>query len=201
MLGIITGASRGIGAAVAKRLVDEGWQVHNLSRSTGFDVTSATAFNTLHQSNLVGAVVCCAGDVNPKPLAQTSEEDLRASLEVNLFHQFRLLRLFATSASTPPPIVLIGSTAGNRPSPGWSSYSVAKAALHNLGITAHFESKGRVYVVAPGRCATELRRKLAPDEDQSQIMQPSEVAEVVWACINDHRGVLAGQVIEVARRQ
>jgi len=200
MLGIITGASRGIGAAVADRLISEGWQVHNLSRSTGFDVTSATAFNTLHRSNLVGAVVCCAGDVNPKPLSETSEDELRASLEVNLIHQFRLIRLFHQVEGTPPPIVLIGSTAGTRPSPGWAAYSVAKAALHNLGVTAHQESKGRVYVVAPGRCATDLRRRLAPDEDQTQIMQPSEVADVVWTCIQDRRGVLAGQVIEVARR-
>lgn len=200
MLGIITGASRGIGAAVAERLVTEGWQVQDLSRSTGFDVTNAAAYRTITRSNVVGAVVCCAGDVNPKPLRETSEQDLRDSLEVNLFHQFRLIRLFADNDATPPPIVLIGSTAGTRPSPGWASYSIAKAALHNLGVTAHQETKGQVYVIAPGRCATDLRRKLAPDEDQSEIMQPSEVADVVWACINDRRGVLAGQVIEVARR-
>ena len=37
----------------------------------------------------------------------------------------------------------------------------------------------KVICLSPGRCATDLRRTLAPDEDPSTIMQPSQVADVI----------------------
>jgi len=200
-LALITGASRGIGSAVAARLVGEGWQVQDLSRSTGYDVTNPTVLRSaMTMSSRVTAVVCCAGDVDPKPIRETTAAEWEHSLAVNVSHQWHVLNIVARSTVPPSVVVLVGSTAGTRPSPNWSSYSAAKAALHNLGQTANAELKStRVYVVVPGRCATELRAKLAPDEDPTSIMQPAEVADVIAMCITDTDGVLAGKLIEVSR--
>lgn len=202
---VITGGSRGIGAAIAARFVAEGWQTVDLSRSTGVDVTVPGVLSgrlTTEVSSMLGAVVCCAGEVDPKPIVDASAEELRRSLDVNLVHQWDTLRVLAASGWCGP-VVLVGSTAGTKPSPGWASYSLAKAALHNLAVTAHAElaPKIRVYAVAPGRCATALRVRLAPEEDPGSIMQPDTVARVVVDLVlRDVPPVLAGQVIEVADR-
>lgn len=202
MRAIVTGGSRGIGAAVTDRLVADGWEVVNLSRSSGFDVTDSDQLDkALLTTGGVRVIVCCAGDVDPLPLKDETPDGWAHSLAINLTHQWHVLHHVAR-ASSSKTVVLVGSTAGTRPSPGWSSYAAAKAALHNLAITAAEElaPRGhRIYLVAPGRCATDLRAKLAPDEDPSTIMQPAEVAEVVAMCINDKAGVLAGKIIPVGR--
>lgn len=202
---LITGGSRGIGAAVADRMVRDGWRAISMSRSNGFDVTAPDFASALgpHMTSRLGAIVCCAGDVEPTPLADETADRWQHSLAVNLTHQWTVLRAVAAS-SMSHTVVLVGSTAGTRPSPGWSSYAAAKAALHNLAVTAAEElaPRGhRIYLVVPGRCATDLRAKLAPDEDPAAIMQPDEVAEVIATCIHDTGGVLCGAPIEVKRRR
>jgi hypothetical protein len=57
-----------------------------------------------------------------------------------------------------------------------------------------------VYCISPGRCATELRRILAPDEDPSTIMQPEHVADVVDNLLSDNGLCLDGQDITVRRQ-
>jgi NAD(P)-dependent dehydrogenase (short-subunit alcohol dehydrogenase family) len=200
---VVTGGSSGIGAAVVARLVSEGYAVTDLSRSSGWDVTDPTALNKGMPLGPVDAWVLCAGEVDPAPLKAATREQWGRSLAVNVGHQFDVISRIARSGVTHGPVVIVASTAGTRSSPGWATYAAAKAALINLGLTASTElaaTRTRVYVLAPGRCATALRARLAPDEDPSTIMQPAEVAEVVWTCINDATGVLSGQVIEVKRR-
>ena len=51
------------------------------------------------------------------------------------------------------------------------------------------EYKIKVYCISPGRCATNLRNKLAPDEDPTTIMQPEEVAEVIKIWCNNRKVV------------
>jgi NAD(P)-dependent dehydrogenase (short-subunit alcohol dehydrogenase family) len=58
----------------------------------------------------------------------------------------------------------------------------------------------KVYTISPGRCATELRRALAPEEDMTKIMQPEEVADVIANLLRDTESILDGQNI-VVRRQ
>src|SRR5690606_26213604 len=149
----------------------------------------------------IGAVVYCAGHVEPQPFLDIDDESWDYHLAVNLTAAAHVLQ-WAVEAGVEA-VVLVASTAALRPSPGWAAYSAAKAGLVNLGLTVAEEAAGRtrVYVVAPGRCATHLRAVLAPDEDPATIMQPPEVAEVIRQLIvEDPRGVLAGQVVEVKRK-
>lgn len=70
-------------------------------------------------------------------------------------------------------ILNVASTAGITPRPGWLSYASSKAAVVSISQTLAEELAEygiKVYCVSPGRCATALRRKLAPDEDQTKIM-------------------------------
>lgn len=200
---VIVGASRGIGAATSHELSGAGWVVTDLSRTSGCDVTKrddlADALNALPH---VDALVYSAGHVDPKPLLDDDLAEWDYAVEVNLTAAVRCSQWFAARGK-PGAVVLIASTAALRPSPGWGPYAAAKAGLVNFGLTAAVEWAPlgiRLYTVAPGRCATHLRATLAPDEDPTTIMQPPEVARVIHRLIDDHDGVLAGQVIEVARR-
>jgi len=58
----------------------------------------------------------------------------------------------------------------------------------------------KIYTISPGRTATELRRKLAPDEDPTSIMQPEQVARVIRTLMSDDELTLDGQNI-VVRQQ
>lgn len=201
---VVTGGSRGIGAAIRFLLESVGHTVHSFSRTEGRDVRAGELEDWLDQLGHVDGVITCAGIApNPGPVALIDDADWADSLDVNLTHHMRVARWFLLQP-IPGPIVMISSTAGMRPSPLWAPYAAAKAALISFGLTLAAETAAdgfRVYVVAPGRCATDLRRTLAPAEDPCTIMQPSEVAYVVRTLIEDCAGVMAGQVIEVARRR
>lgn len=201
---VIVGGSRGIGAACARRLRADGFHTWDLSRTSGCDVSKRDDLDAALAklgAEAPDVVVYSAGHVEPQAVERVDSETFDYHLEVNLRAAWRCLTWFA-GLDRPGTVVLVASTAALRPSPGWSAYSTAKAALVNLGLTAAVElaPKVRVYVVAPGRCATHLRAALAPGEDQTQIMQPVEVADVVSTLVADTAGVLTGQVVEVARR-
>ena len=105
--------------------------------------------------------------------------------------------------STGGKILNVASTAGMTPRPGWLSYASSKAALISLSetLTAELSEYGiLVYCVSPGRCATKLRRRLAPDEDPSTIMQPEEVAEVICNLVNPEESCLDGQNIVIRKK-
>ena len=71
----------------------------------------------------------------------------------------------------PAKILNIASTAGITARPGWVAYAASKAAVVSLSQTLSEELAGtgiKVYSISPGRTATELRRKLAPEEDPTR---------------------------------
>lgn len=202
---IVTGSSRGIGRAIVERLQRFGHEVHGLSRTEGVDVRGGDLewwLDYLDDHGPVDGVITCAGVAStPVPFVELKDDDWYESLNVNLTHHMKVARWFMR-LDRPGPIIMISSTAGTRPSPQWYPYAAAKAGIINLGLSIAAEAVPgyRVYVIAPGRCATDLRRLLAPLEDPCSIMQPAEVAEVVHTLVDDTAGVLSGQVIEVARR-
>ena len=100
-------------------------------------------------------------------------------------------------------ILNVASTAGMTPRPGWLSYSSSKASVISMSqtLTDELSEYGiKVYCVSPGRCATKLRKRLAPNEDPRTIMQPIEVAEVICDLISDEECCLDGQNI-IIRKQ
>lgn len=214
MRAVVVGASRGIGAAIRHELEQVGrprsyWcgRVVDVSRSAGRDVVGLNWDELFEQlGGDVELLVYCAGHVDVASLVDVTDEQWQYHLDVNLTGAHRALRAFARNrAGRPGVVVFVASTAALRPAPAWGAYSASKAALVNLALTAAVELAPvgiRVYCVAPGRCATHLRARLAPDEDPASIMQPEEVAAAVARLIADGNqdGVLAGQVVEVARR-
>lgn len=208
---IITGASRGIGYSIAKKLEPQ-FKIINFARSKieeietyQTDITSpsqiASSFKKVKEKYGVPiALINCAGFVEPKGVLEITEEEWYQTVNVNLGGTFFCTQEFVRCAkNTGGKIINIASTAGMRPQPGWSAYAAAKAGVINFSQSMSEELRPygiAVYCISPGRCATDLRRKLAPDEDQTKIMQPEEVAEFVFYLITKGE-LIDGQNIRV----
>lgn len=155
------------------------------------------------EGNLV-ALYNIAGYTDPQPLFATSLASFEQTYKVNVFAPFILMRECAKRMRAQGGKILnVASTAGMSPRPGWLSYASSKAALIAMSrtLTSELAEYGiKVYCVSPGRCATKLRKRLAPDEDPTTIMQPEEVAEVICNLMNPKEQCLDGQNI-VIRKQ
>ena len=145
-----------------------------------------------------------AGYAEPKSLLDTTARNLVTTFTVNVFAMLILTReVVRHMQGRPTKIVNIASTAGITARPGWVAYASSKAAVVSLSQTLSEELAGtgvKIYTISPGRTATELRRKLAPEEDPSTIMQPDAVADVIAMLVGEGERTLDGQNI-IVRQQ
>ena len=145
-----------------------------------------------------------AGYAEPKSLLDTTADNLVTTFTINVFAMLLLTREFVRYMQGQPAKILnIASTAGITARPGWVAYAASKAAVVSLSATLADELAGtgiKVYSISPGRTATELRRKLAPEEDPSTIMQPDAVADVIAMLVGEGERTLDGQNI-IVRQQ
>lgn len=123
-----------------------------------------------------------AGYTAPDPIHEIDFADFERTIGVNLYAPFLIVQGLLHLGNTFEYIVNVASTAGITGRSGWLTYSSSKAALIAMSqvIKEELAIYGtRVVTISPGRCATALRRKLAPDEDPATIMQPEDVAEAI----------------------
>jgi 3-oxoacyl-[acyl-carrier protein] reductase len=129
-----------------------------------------------------------AGYTKPESLQQISFDDFERTMQVNLYAPFTIIQKMLQSGNKFEFIVNIASTAGIKGRSGWLTYAASKAALINMTevMKAELSIFGtRVACISPGRCATGLRKILAPDEDPTTIMQPEHVANVIGMLFSD----------------
>ncbi len=162
---VVTGGTRGIGAAVADLLEADRARVVRIARSDGIDVTAPDAPERVAEraAGPVDILVNNAGTSEIKPLDRLDDDDYYDAFELNVMAPMRLMRHFAPLMAERGwgRIVNITSTAGKRPSQTWPAYSVAKAAQHSLSRAyADFWAARGVHVnaVAPGPTGTPLWR-------------------------------------------
>ena len=145
-----------------------------------------------------------AGYADPQSLLDTTTENIVTTYTINVFAMLVLIREATRyMVDRPAKILNVASTAGITSRPGWLAYASSKAAVVSLSATLADELAGsgiKVYSISPGRTATDLRRKLAPEEDLTTIMQPSHVADVIAQLMSDAETTLDGQNIVVRMR-
>ncbi|MEN2767359.1 SDR family oxidoreductase [Ornithinibacillus xuwenensis] len=227
---VVTGASRGIGRAIAIELshredisnfilisrTEEGLEetstMMNPNKNIQYyplDLTDYAEVKELIQEiggtyGTIDMLVNVAGYANPKSLLETSIDDWEMTYKINVHSLFNMTKeAVKFMKKTGGKILNVASTAGSSARPGWLAYASSKAALISISQTLSEELSEYgilVYCISPGRCATELRKVLAPDEDPTTIMQPEHVGEVVNQLLSDNGICLDGQNI-VVRKQ
>jgi len=182
---IVTGASRGIGAAIARRLAEDGYRivvnyasnaaeaekVVGALREAGHgaiavkaDVSQADEVRALFDAaerefGRVDVLVNNAGVLKTMPLAETSDELFANTFGINVQGTFNTLREAASRLHDGGRIVNFSTTVLAMKLPGYAIYSASKAAVEAMSAVFAKELRGRrirVNTVAPGPVATEL---------------------------------------------
>jgi NAD(P)-dependent dehydrogenase (short-subunit alcohol dehydrogenase family) len=220
---IITGASRGLGLALARALAADGWSLvidardaTDLERAA-FEIGDAVAVpgdvaDPDHRRALVEAaggridlVVNNASLLGPSPqppLADYPLDVLERVYAVNVLAPLALIQRALPLMHDGACIVDVTSDAGVEAYPGWGGYGSSKAALEQLtAVLAAEHPELRIYTVDPGDMRTRMHQEAFPGEDISDRPPPEESVPGLMALI---RGTLpsgryrAHDVAEVA---
>lgn len=196
---LITGASRGLGLALAKSLAEKHWHLvidargsemleqarRELSKHTEVVAISGDVSSEAHLQELVSAakkfgglnaLVNNASVLGPSPqptLANYPLEVLEKVYKVNVFAPLRLMQLVLPTLKANSNIINISSDAGVEGYPGWGGYGSSKAALEQLSkVFAAEHPELNVYWVDPGDMNTFLQQEAFPGEDISDRPLP-----------------------------
>jgi NAD(P)-dependent dehydrogenase (short-subunit alcohol dehydrogenase family) len=206
-IALVTGASRGIGRAVAEAFAREGAHVLLLARTrkslepVDDAIRAAGGTATLIPLNLAhgqkidalgpllyerfGRLDVLVGNAailgRLSPLAHIPSEHWDQVMNVNVTANWRLIRTLdpLLRRSDAGRVIFVTSSAQTGPA-YWAPYSVSKTALETLAKTYANETADthiKVNLVNPGATATRMRAEAYPGEDQSTLKTPEDVAE------------------------
>lgn len=200
--GLISGANRGIGAAIADRLAAEGWNLSLGIRAPDklpdrfkdhhvcvYDATkpgceAAWIDGAMTRFGRIDAVINNAGIIVPKSVIEADDTDMRAMLDVNVLAPLRLVRAAwqPLAASGRGRVVTLVSLSGKRVKSARSgAYSVSKFAA--LGLAHALRHAGwdlgiRSTAICPGFVATDMAFGVT-DMAPGDMTPPDELARIV----------------------
>ncbi|QYJ94484.1 SDR family NAD(P)-dependent oxidoreductase [Shewanella spartinae] len=218
---LITGASSGLGAALAKRYADLGEQVmisgRNQARLAGVAQAStnlhplaadlcdeqgvATLLDTLATMSggaALNTVVHCAGSGYFGPIAEQQADEIHKLMQNNVTSSILLVReLVKRYQDTPLNLVVVMSTAAQQPKAGESTYCAAKWAVRGFIESVRLELKGKpmkIIAVYPGGMDTGFWPSSGKSLDTSSFMSAEEAAEMLQGAL---RATAHGHIADI----
>ena len=207
---LVTGASRGLGRALATALADRGWRLVLDGRDADrlADAVAALGHPDLvtavpgdvadpgHRAALAAAVgprldllVNNASDLGPSPLPMLADlhpDEFLRVLTVNTVAPLALVQaVLPALRSARGTVVDVSSDAAVEPYAGWGGYGASKAALDQLTAVLAVENPElRFFAVDPGDMATDMHQAAFPGEDLSDRPAPETVVPAFLALLD-----------------
>ncbi|MCX8014018.1 MAG: SDR family oxidoreductase [Rectinema sp.] len=186
---LVTGATSGIGKAVATALLSDNWIVYGIGRRPApeavpaelryfsADVSSPESMEEcrhriVSEVGCIDLIVCCAGSGISGPVEETPLESVQAQFGVNFYGVLHTVQAFlpCMRARGEGKIIIIGSIAGRIGLPFQAFYSASKFALEGLTEALRHEVRPfgiEITIVEPGDFRTEFtgarKKHIAPD--------------------------------------
>jgi NAD(P)-dependent dehydrogenase (short-subunit alcohol dehydrogenase family) len=220
---MITGGSKGLGAALARRFAAEGatvsicardsgeiaalvWEIESAggrARGTVADVTSqadldAWLQDTQAEFGSIDIFVNNASVLGPRVAIESyPEEAWRQVIDVNLNGAFLASKtVIPAMRERGGSMIHVSSGVGDHGRPLWGAYCASKNALEALSemLAGELAEDGiRSNAVDPGSMRTEMRAAAYPDEDPAGVPSPAEVADVFVWLASDRAREVTGQ--------
>jgi NAD(P)-dependent dehydrogenase (short-subunit alcohol dehydrogenase family) len=209
-IAIVTGASRGLGLALARALADRGWRLvidarggaeleraaAELRARTEVTALAGDVGDAWHRQALVAAagdagridlLVNNASLLGPSPQPPLSAyplDELERVYRINVLAPLALAQLALPRLAEGGRIVNVTSDAAVEAYEGWGGYGSSKAALEQLSAVLAAEHPAlRVYWVDPGDMNTRMQQEAFPGEDISDRPDPEESVPGLLALI------------------
>jgi NAD(P)-dependent dehydrogenase (short-subunit alcohol dehydrogenase family) len=209
-LALISGASRGLGLALARELARRGWQLvidargeaalqdarTELAQWTQVEAIAGDVTDPAHRAALAHAVaqhgqldllVNNASVLGPSPQPFLLDYPLAVLEQVyrtNVLAPLALIQALRPYLQAGARLINITSDAGVEAYPGWGGYGSSKAALEQLShILAAEQEDWRIYWVDPGDMRTQMHQEAFPGEDISDRPLPEESVPGLYALI------------------
>jgi NAD(P)-dependent dehydrogenase (short-subunit alcohol dehydrogenase family) len=211
---LVTGASLGLGRALAAELAVLGWRlvvdardggrleaaVRAMPAGAGVTAIAGDVADAGHRARLAEAVgregrldllVNNASELGPSPMPRLADyplAQLERVLAVNVVAPLALLQaVLAPLEAAGGRVVNVSSDAAVEAYEGWGGYGAAKAALDQVSAVAAAEHPGlRVYAFDPGDMATDMHQRAFPGEDISDRPSPESVVPALLRLVQEY---------------
>jgi acetoacetyl-CoA reductase len=208
---IVTGAARGIGAAIARRLVDDGLEVVTLDLAEGCDHQVDLTSDPLPELGDIDVCVSNAAiTTTVAPAHRMSLEQWQGDVDVNLTGAFRVVQacLAGMRERMFGRIVVISSGAARGGLPGQVAYAASKSGLIGMVKTIAAENVSRgisANAVLPGLIGTEavlampkpVLERVKSTLPAGRLGEPEEVAALVSFLVSRQAGYITGEAIGI----
>jgi NAD(P)-dependent dehydrogenase (short-subunit alcohol dehydrogenase family) len=208
---LVTGAARGIGAAVAGRLASDGLDVVTLDLHPGCEITLDVARDPFPPLDDIDVCVANAGITTTiAPAHRMTAEQWQRDIDVNLTGAFRTVQACLPGMRERGwgRVIVISSMAALAGLPGQVAYAASKAGQLGMVRTLASENAARgvaVNAVLPGMVATEqvlampeeVRERVLGALPAGRMIEPAEIAAAVAFLAGAEAGQISGQAIAV----